>query len=289
MLGILVVDKPSGITSHDVVDQVRRTFGTRRVGHAGTLDPLATGVLVVAVGPATRFLQYLSLEPKVYECRAKFGEETDTQDAEGEIVRVSEVPADLCMRIPRSMPSLTGEIQQEPPAYSAIKVSGKPLYRYARRGETVEVAKRTVYIHDFEMIDCHGIEASFRISCSGGTYVRTLLHDLGVSVGCGAHVTKLRRIAVGQFDLDHAVPLAELEQKHLISLAKALAPMKMFKVDKLRETQFRNGMAISKNGFEVNRGRVAISDDRGRVFAIAAVREEDLAPLCIIPTEALDD
>ena len=162
MLGILVIDKPPGMTSHDVVDRVRRRLGTRRVGHAGSLDPMATGVLVVAVGPATRFLQYLPLEPKEYEATIAFGTETDTQDAEGSVLATAPVPSDLDRRVEELLPEFLGPIEQLPPMFSAVKRAGKPLYAYARKGEEVDRTPRTVYVDVFEPLG----DGRYRIVCS---------------------------------------------------------------------------------------------------------------------------
>src|SRR5476649_403009 len=179
MFGILLIDKPLGGTSHDVVNHIRRRFGTRRVGHAGTLDPLGTGLLVVAVGPATRFLQYLPLEPKVYIAEVAFGHSTPTYDAEGELSEARPVPENLAEAIDSKLPAFRGLIQQLPPMYSAIKVGGKPLYKFAREGKEQVRESRTVHIDTFEILSIEGDKATARISCSGGTYIRSLANDLG--------------------------------------------------------------------------------------------------------------
>lgn len=280
MLGILVVDKPPGMTSHDVVDHVRRRLGTRRVGHAGSLDPMATGVLVVAVGPATRFLQYLPLEPKEYEAEIAFGVETDTQDAEGEVVRRTDPPPDLDKRIDDLLPRLLGPIEQLPPMYSAVKRAGKPLYAYARKGEEVERTPRTVYVDAFELID----ERRFRIVCSGGTYVRTLAHDLGQKLGCGAHLSALRRTRAGKFGLDRAIPLDEVEAVRLLSLGEALEPMPIVRLDAVGVGAIREGRTIERAALAP---LVALAEPDGQVFSVARVEGNRLHPQCVIPSEAM--
>jgi tRNA pseudouridine55 synthase len=283
MLGILLIDKPSGMTSHDVVDGVRRRLGIRRVGHAGTLDPMATGILVVAVGPATRFLQYLPLEPKTYEGEAVLGVETDTQDAEGKIVAECPIAPDWRVRRAAAMASMVGEIDQIPPSYSAVKRGGKPLYAYARAGESVEVEARRVYVHQFEATG-DGERFGFRVVCSGGTYVRTLVHDLGRAIGCGAHLGSLRRTAVGRFCVADAVPIDAVGPEALISLAEALPPMPILTLGEAQTADVREGRAIE--AYAPAR-LVALAEPGGEVFSVARVDGKWLRPECVIPREAM--
>jgi tRNA pseudouridine55 synthase len=203
--GLLLVDKPSGMTSHDAVDAVRRALGTRKVGHAGTLDPMATGLLVVGVGRATRLLRFLGELPKVYEGTARLGVETTTLDAEGETLAERPVSVDEG-EIRRAMAALVGDTLQQPPAYSAVKVGGRKLYEAARAGESLEAAPRPVHIEAFELIGRRDTDVDFAVTCSSGTYVRVLLADVGSSLGCGAHLTRLRRTAIGPFRVEDAVP-----------------------------------------------------------------------------------
>ena len=286
MLGILLIDKPIGITSHDVVSRMRKRFDTRRIGHAGTLDPLATGLLVVAVGPATRFLQYLHLEPKEYVTTFRFGIETSTFDAEGEVVSERQIPEDLVQRINEELPQFREEIKQLPPMYSAVKRAGRPLYSYARKGETVERQLREVYIEEYELLNTDESEATFRIVCSGGTYVRTLAHDLGQAVGCGAHVSSLCRTQVGRFHIDQAVEIDDAGPQDLIPLAEALEPMP---VVSLNAGQFR----LVQNGHFVKVAEpptaplAALADEDGNVVSVARVQHNELHPECVIPMEAL--
>jgi tRNA pseudouridine55 synthase len=213
--GLLLIDKPGGMTSHDVVDVVRRRLGTRKVGHAGTLDPMATGLLVLGVGRATRLLRFLGDLSKTYEGTALLGVETTTLDAEGEVT--SERPVTATEDgIAAAMAALVGSSLQTPPAYSAVKVGGRKLYEAARRGELLEAAPRPIHVDAFELIATRGPEVDFRVVCSGGTYVRVLLADVGAAVGSGAHLTRLRRTAIGALGVVEAVEP---------SLAGALLPL----------------------------------------------------------------
>ena len=202
--GLLLVDKPGGMTSHDVVDIVRRALGTRKVGHAGTLDPMATGLLVLGIGRATRLLRFLGELPKTYEGSARLGVETTTLDADGDVTRerpVTATEADLRA----AMASMLGDSMQRPPAYSAVKVGGRKLYEAARKGEILEAEPRPIRVHAFELMAMRATEFDLRVSCSGGTYVRVLVADVGAALGCGAHLTRLRRTAVGKLDVRDAV------------------------------------------------------------------------------------
>ena len=212
--GVLNVDKPQGLTSHDVVNQVRRIGGIRRVGHAGTLDPLATGVLLLCLGRATRLVEYLVGQPKTYEAVIRLGQTTNTYDAEGEVV--AEQPVDVRIDdIMEALPRFRGAIRQRPPLYSAIKKGGRPLYKLARQGIEVEAPLRTVTIYELQLLSWSAPLLTIRVVCSAGTYIRSLAHDLGQLLGCGGHVAGLRRTAVGAFKVETAVPPAELSAENL--------------------------------------------------------------------------
>lgn len=229
MNGILIVDKPQGMTSHAVVGRIRRLFGLRKVGHAGTLDPLATGVLVVALGQATRILQFLMQENKVYRASLVLGKTTDTQDSEGQIVATSDPGhidaqsvADVCQ-------SMVGSYDQMPPMYSALKKDGVPLYKLARQGVEVSRKPRRITIFDLQLLAVELPNITFDVHCSKGTYVRTICHDIGVKLGCGAHLTALRRLRSAPFDVKEAVTLEAIESmapedrpELLLSIAEAL-------------------------------------------------------------------
>ncbi|MGH2679257.1 MAG: tRNA pseudouridine(55) synthase TruB [Actinomycetota bacterium] len=201
--GLLPVDKPTGMTSHDVVDVVRRRLGMRKVGHAGTLDPMATGLLLIGVGRATRLLRFLGDLPKTYEGTLRLGIETATLDADGEVVR--EAPVDVTQeQVVDAMRALVGESPQRPPAYSAVKVGGRKLYDAARAGERLEAEPRPIHVDAFDLLSFDPPDASFRVICSGGTYVRVLAADVGAALSCGAHLVALRRTAIGPYTVDAA-------------------------------------------------------------------------------------
>ena len=202
------MDKPQGITSHDAVDRVRRALHTKKVGHAGTLDPMASGLLLIGVGRATRALRFLGALPKTYEGTLRLGVETTTLDAEGEVTRESEVDVtDEDLRM--AMAVLVGDTIQVPPAYSAVKVGGRKLYEAARKGEALEAPGRPINVEEFDLVARRGGEVDFRVVCGGGTYVRVLAADVGAAVGSGAHLTRLRRTRIGSFEIAAALPPEE--------------------------------------------------------------------------------
>ncbi|HET6792314.1 MAG TPA: tRNA pseudouridine(55) synthase TruB [Actinomycetota bacterium] len=202
--GLLLVDKPAGITSHDVVDSVRQILATKKVGHAGTLDPMATGLLLIGVGRATRLLRFLGDLAKTYEGTLRLGVETDTLDADGDVVRES--PVDVTdEQVAEAMRSFLGESLQRPPAYSAVKVGGRKLYEAARAGQHLEAEPRAIRVDAFDLLSFDLPDVAFRVTCSGGTYVRVLAADVGAAVSTGAHLTALRRTAIGPYRAEDAV------------------------------------------------------------------------------------
>lgn len=203
--GLRLVDKPKGVTSHDVVDAVRRALGTRKVGHAGTLDPMATGLLLVGIGRATRLLRFLSDLEKTYEGTGFLGVETDTLDADGEVVRTADVSVSE-QDLARAVAGRVGDSLQRPPSYSAVKVGGRKLYEAARKGEELEAPPRPIVVSAFDVIAYEPPEFAFRVVCSSGTYVRVLVADVGTVLGCGAHLARLRRTAIGPFGVADASP-----------------------------------------------------------------------------------
>jgi len=202
MNGFLLIDKNKGETSFDVVKRVRKEFGVKKVGHAGTLDPLATGLMIVAVGEATKLLEYLLKKDKVYEVKAKFGYESDTYDAEGEISEIDTATALDKKSVQEVVEkSFIGEIDQVPPKYSALKVEGKRAYKLAREGKEFVIKKRKVKVVKFEILDFNYPEVDFKVECSSGTYIRSLVHDLGREMGVGAYVQELRRTKIDDWVL----------------------------------------------------------------------------------------
>jgi len=208
--GILIVDKPSGYTSHDVVALMRRLAGQRRVGHAGTLDPLATGVLVLLLGQATRLSEYLLRHDKAYRAVVQFGQARDTDDADGRVLAIHQGPLPSRAAIEAALPALRGAIQQMPPAYAAIKIAGQPAYRRARRGENVSMPARSVQVYRLELVEWETPRAVLEVECSAGVYVRSLARDLGNALGCGAFLAGLTRTRSGPFSLDQAAALDDL-------------------------------------------------------------------------------
>jgi tRNA pseudouridine55 synthase len=226
--GLVIVDKPGGMTSHDVVARIRRLAGTRKVGHAGTLDPMATGVLVIGVDKATRLLGYLALTQKVYTATIRLGQSTSTDDAEGEITGGGSAAGVSADALEMALAGLTGEIEQVPPSVSAIKVGGQRAYRLTRAGAAPDLKPRRVTVYDFavtavrpggELLD---VDATVR--CSSGTYIRALARDLGAALGTGGHLTRLRRIRVGGYGIESARTLEQLAERfEVLPLARAAA------------------------------------------------------------------
>jgi len=210
--GLLVVDKPAGWTSHDVVGRVRRLARTRKVGHAGTLDPMATGVLLLGIGKATRLLGHLALTDKAYEATLRLGQTTVTDDAEGEVVETRDASLVSDAAIRQAVAALTGPLDQVPSSVSAVKVDGVRSYARVRAGEEVALAARPVVVSRFEVLDRRGDDVDVVVVCSSGTYVRALARDLGAALGVGAHLTALRRTRVGPFGLDVARALEDLAE-----------------------------------------------------------------------------
>lgn len=228
--GVLVVDKPVGLTSHDVVQVIRKGTNIRRAGHTGTLDPRASGVLVVLIGPAVRLSEYVSASDKRYQAVVSLGASTDTYDADGKILNTS--PVNISEEeFEAALLNFVGEIEQVPPPYSAVKVKGRKAYEMARQGEEVELQPRTIKVYNLELLEWAPPEAVIDVYCSSGTYVRSLAHDLGEKLGCGAHLVGLRRTKSGRFTLRDAVPLRKLREafetgtwyQYLIPAAEALS------------------------------------------------------------------
>ena len=285
MDGILVIDKPAGITSHDVVARVRRVLKTKRVGHTGTLDPFATGVLVVLVGRATRLAQFLDKDEKEYEALVRFGFETDTGDRTGmrsaECGMRNQELADTLANTDwqEILAGFSGEIEQVPPMYSAKKVAGKKLYEHARKGEVVDRPPVRINIRELEIVDDSKLHTShsalrIRVVCSAGTYIRTLAEDIGRAVGVGAHLAELRRTRAGRFDLSQSITLDDLE-KHadpagqLISMETAVEHLRSIALNTDRADKTRNG--LSTRVFEarfVEGEAVRMLDESGDLLAV---------------------
>lgn len=222
--GALLVDKPPGPTSHDVVDAIRRWFQIRKVGHCGTLDPNASGLLVIVLGKATKLSEKLMADDKVYEGTARLGETTNSYDADGELVASLPVPPLTLQQLNEAAETFVGDQMQLPPMVSAIKKDGVPLYKLARKGLEVERKERLIHVYTFRFTSYQEPIGQFRVACTKGTYVRTLVHDFGRKLGCGAHLSTLRRISSGRFAVSDAVPLAQILELSPTDLEKRVIP-----------------------------------------------------------------
>lgn len=210
--GILLVDKPSGITSHNIVDRLRKKLNMKKIGHAGTLDPLATGLMIMLIGKATKVSQFLISLDKAYEGIFKLGEETDSQDSDGQVVNKKGLPENLSAEmIEDVMKAFLGDQYQTPPMFSAKKINGVPLYKMARKGKTVDREPRVIRINELSLRGWNSPEGQFYMDCSKGTYVRTVFHDLGQKLGCGGHLTSLRRTKINDFTIEGVPSLEEIE------------------------------------------------------------------------------
>lgn len=251
--GLLVVDKPVGPTSHDVVHLVRRETGVKKVGHTGTLDPRASGILLLCLGQATRLSEYLLNEPKRYLAWIRFGQSTNTYDAEGEIVEESGRSPDR-EALERTLQDFQGTLEQRPPAYSAVKVKGKPAYELSRRGQAIELKPRKITIDNLILRSYEPPLLELEIHCSAGTYIRSLAHDLGQELETGAHLAELRRTRVGPFGLDQAVGFASLGEaiesgswkRYVVPAAQALPGLPAVRVDGEELNRVRHGRLIER-------------------------------------------
>lgn len=278
--GILEVDKPSGPTSHDVVDAVRRAAGTRRVGHAGTLDPFASGLLLILLGPATRLAEYFLGMDKEYEATVLLGVETSSHDPEGEIVSESRAWAGLGENdLERALDGLRGRILQTPPALSAKKVKGEAAHRRVRRGEKVELDPVWVEILDLRILQMDLPRVRLALRCSSGTYVRALARDLGRSLGTGGSLTDLRRTRIGSHSVDDAVPLADLSSwsrvaQRIVPPGRALRDLPSFQVDPGEASRVRQGQFLPVSGGDLPE-RTPVRVMLGDELVAVATREDD--------------
>ena len=251
--GILIIDKPSGMTSFQIVRAVRKRLQIKKVGHAGTLDPLATGILAVCLGSATKIVQFIMAGHKVYQGTMLLGVTTDTYDADGRITGQMPLPSDLDrVSIERAAEEFTGRFLQSPPPFSAAKYQGRPLYKFARQGIMIQKAPRPVEVFSLEILEMRLPEVDFRMQCSKGTYVRSLVHELGMRLGCGAHLTALRRTQNGPVNIEQAVRLETLdryiEDKRLsdviIPIDKALSHIPAVQIDREMARELRSGRPV---------------------------------------------
>ncbi len=264
--GVLLVDKPAGVTSHDVVARARRVLKTRRIGHHGTLDPFATGLLVLLVGRSTRLATWIDGEPKMYRATIRFGAETNTDDLEGEVVREARLPEPDAVRA--AIPQLTGALAQLPPAYSAKKVDGVRAYAAARRGETLELSPVPVHVHDWTVQQLSAESADVVITCGGGTYIRALARDLGRLVGSAAHLVALRRLAAGPLRVDDAASWAGLTEGEAVvhSPMIAMPAIPIERLDAAAARAIGMGQAVPAT---VDGARAALLAPDGSLLAMA--------------------
>ena len=273
--GILVVDKPSGMTSHDVVSVIRKGTGFRRIGHTGTLDPRASGVLIILIGPAVRLSEYLTCDKKGYEAMIRFGSVSDTYDGDGNVIQTGAgIPQDE-EEIMDVMADFVGDIVQVPPAYSAIKINGKKAYDLARKGQEVKLPERHIHVYSFDFIEYNPPELTADIICSSGTYVRSIAHDLGQKLGCGAYLYGLKRTMSGKFTLRDAVPLTVLKKafedgnwyQYLIPAAEALNEYEEVMLDMETEADILHGRRIPAEPGEHQTLGKAVSE-QGELIAL---------------------
>ena len=274
--GVLVIDKPVGMTSHDVVQAVRNGTNLRRAGHTGTLDPRASGVLVILVGPAVRLSEYVSASDKRYQAIIRVGSSTDTFDADGKFTR-SEQPVNVTeAQFEEVLKTFIGEIEQTPPPYSAVKLQGRKAYEMAREGEEVEIAPRKIMVHHLEVLEWAPPEVVIDVHCSSGTYVRSLANDLGVQLGCGAYLVGLRRTKSGRFTLRDATPLRKLQEsfnagnwyQYLIPAAEALGDWPAIELSPDEVEGVRHGHRVKAVGEAELGSRVRGVSTQGELVAL---------------------
>lgn len=279
------MDKPAGPTSHDVVARVRRVFGTRAVGHTGTLDPFATGLLVILLGRATRLARFVEAAPKTYRAVARLGIRTDTDDRTGTAVGVPEDPSGLRESLVRAaVAGLAGDRQQRPPAYSAKRVGGERSYRLARRGRAVALAEVPVTVHRIELLDWRAPDVTFRATVSTGTYLRALARDLGEQLEVGGHLIELRREAIGRLRVENAVPLDRLEAgTPPLPLRTVLADLPAVALDESERSHVRHGRAVADRwagGWGDGDAIALLADDD--VIAVARPEGARLQPVVVL-------
>ena len=263
--GFLLVDKPSGISSSKLVQEIKKRFGLAKIGHTGTLDPMATGLMVLCVGQATKFAQFLLVKDKTYRVLIRLGVATDTFDAEGQVTSEKSLGHVTRELVQNALTSFQGTIEQVPPMYSAVKKNGIPLYKMARRGLKVDLEPRRVKIHEIKIAEFDGSSLDLSISCSKGTYIRTIAADLGDMLGCGAHVTKLRRLSVGTYNekdmlgFDELLELPNLDSfvRYLLPISSAFEDWSEILIDPRQARLLKNGARLDDR-FSKKESRVGI-------------------------------
>ena len=288
--GVLVIDKPNGMTSHDIVNKVRRLYGTRRVGHTGTLDPMATGVLTVLIGRAAKAAEYLACDRKTYRAILRLGLTTDTEDTTGKVLTQSDsIPDETAVMA--ILPRFRGEIMQVPPMYSALKVGGQKLYDMARRGEVIERQARPITIHRLEAERLSLTDYTLTVTCSAGTYIRTLCADIGAALGCGGAMAALRRTEAGGFSLEQAHLPMEIEEMSeearyapLLPVESLFADLPAVPLSAFYERLMRGGCAVDqrKLGQKHSEGqRLRLMTANGDFYALGEIVTDEGGTLCI--------
>lgn len=289
--GILLIDKPRGMTSHDVVARARRALGTRKIGHAGTLDPMATGLLVLGVEGATRLLTFIVGLDKTYEATIRLGVSTDTDDADGQVVSTTDASSLAPSALTGAIGALTGLISQVPSTYSAIKVEGRRAYDLARAGEAVELKAREVTVSRFEVLaerrDGDVVDLDVVVDCSSGTYIRSLARDLGASLGVGGHLTALRRTRIGIFDVAEAAPVDVIADRPLLAPAVVAASiLGRFDATADEARDLRHGKRLAGAAARLPREPAAAIDPAGVLVGIVGARGADVKSIMNMPEEA---
>ena len=277
MDGVLVIDKPPRLTSFDVVQKVRRSLKVKKVGHTGTLDPMATGVLPLCLGEATKLAQFVTEANKAYEATLELGATTDTLDADGQVLERRPVPEVTAERLERALDAFRGTFLQTPPMYSAVKVGGRRLYELARAGQEVERAPRSVTVHELVLRDFSATQVQLSVRCSKGFFVRVLAAELGEQLGCGAHLVALRRTQSGPFSLADAVPLAavlerpEVASSRVLPMGYALSDLEAVRVTAAEAVKVRHGGVVEVPGSVT--GLVRVLGPDGELLAVAEVKK----------------
>lgn len=291
--GLIVIDKPKGLTSRKVTTLVSEIFSQKRAGHLGTLDPMATGVLPILLGAATRLAPFLEADEKQYLAKIKLGQTTDTLDAEGEIISSSPVPEISREQIFAVLEKFQGEIMQKPPMYSAVKHQGERLYKLARKGETVETTPRKITVFEIKLVSFGGDEIEITVRCSPGTYIRVLADEIGKTVGCGAHLSALRRLKSGKYAVDKAIELSTLTPENCNDYLTQMDQVLDFERLEINEEagyQIKDGITIATQGLSVTNPRVGtmLQVISKPCFAICQLVEKDgvlfLKPVKVLPS-----
>jgi tRNA pseudouridine55 synthase len=287
LFGLLNIDKPAGLTSRDVVNRVQRLVKPHKVGHAGTLDPLATGVLIVALGAATRLVEYVQRMPKTYQASFLLGQSSDTEDIEGHVTALESPPIPTLVQLAATLPQFVGSIEQLPPAYSALKIRGQRAYALARRGETVELAPRTITIHHIDLLRYEYPELELRIRCGSGTYVRSLGRDIARALGTDAVMSSLRRLAIGSLTIAEAIAYDQLDleqiNRRLLPALLAVGDLPTVELGEAELRRVARGQPIDHLPKSESAEWAAV-DCHGQLAAILAARAGSLWPTkCFVP------